>query len=109
MHALATASLLVLLALAAAAQQRLCAFDAPLVITDEHHVMTKLADLDGDGDTDAIGFWSESHVSTGTQTGQLTAWLNDGLGKLVATWELQPVLPSKSSSKWPSPVTVISL
>ncbi len=51
------AGALVLFSVSIAAQEFKKVFDAPLVAIDESHRMDELADMDGDGDLDAVGWW----------------------------------------------------
>ena len=42
---------------AARAQESAALFDAPVIVSDHFHRFDQLLDLDGDGDSDAVGWW----------------------------------------------------
>ncbi len=54
---LSVAGVLALFSVSIAAQEFKKVFDAPLVSIGEYYRMDELADMDGDGDLDAVGWW----------------------------------------------------
>jgi len=66
---------------AATAQEARAVLDAPLVVTEGHRLGT-LADLDGDGYEDALGWW---WTSLSAQSVRISVYRNDRQGGLAPT------------------------
>ncbi len=78
-----------LLASSIVAQEVSTPFDAPIVAFDPESRMLETADLDGDGDRDAVGLFQHSRDRV-----RVSAYRNDGLGGYVPAFEFE--LPAAS-------------
>src|SRR5262245_24918646 len=83
---IAPAFVSIVLATGLRAQESRAVFDAPVVVAGEFQMITDVADRDGDGWSDAYGWW-ESDIDKI----QVSGWRNDHAGNLVLDFTLPPI------------------
>jgi hypothetical protein len=82
---------------ASLAQESSAYLDAPVVVGDHRVRFQKLADINGDGFMDAYsGWWLNDNYGSI----RLTAFLNDGQGRLVSTWSRFPSVIPAHTDTW---------
>src|SRR4051812_43991852 len=85
------------LAVPAAAQQSASPFNAATVVALYNERFQQVADINGDGSADAFSVW---WWDSSFQALRVSAFMNDGAGKLSRTWTKQLSVYANFSEAW---------
>ena len=77
------------------AQEAASPFAAPMIVFDDLKRIVCTADLDGDGDRDALGFWGVTSALT-----KVHAFGNDGRGVFALAWQFDDSATAAERATW---------